>query len=136
MRYYTRFCAICNAACVSGHFDPGKVPRLPPEEWAIRANALSDGVVEYLEAKGASNGDPTKDRRRQLSQERKRATDDIEALAALGLVVLSRDRAGIRPLPPDNWRQAREAFRTSGTRPRLLGDDDESLAYIDTQERR
>lgn len=134
LRYYTRFCAIWNAACVSGHFDPGKVPRLSPEEWAIRANALSDGVVEYLEAKGT--GEQSKDRRRKLSDQRKRATDDIEALAGLGLVVLSKDRAGIRPLPPDNWRQAHEAARANGTRPRLLGNDDESLAYIDTHERR
>jgi hypothetical protein len=130
LRYYTRACALWNAACVTGKYDPAKVTPATPEEWAIRANTLSHGVAEYMEAKAAGESAP--DRRRQLSAERKNIADDLDDLATRGLVVLSKSsKAGtVRVLPPENWLEARAMGRESGTRPYRLaadvaaGDDD------------
>ena len=130
LRYYTRACALWNAACVTGDFDPSKVALATPEEWATRANALSHGVVEYLEAKAAGGDVP--DRRRQLSAERKNITDDLDELADRGLVVLGKPgkTGALRVLPPGNWLEARNLGRENGARRHRLaadveaGDDD------------
>lgn len=126
LRYYTRACALWNAACVTGQFDPSKVALATHEDWAIKANTLSHGVVEYMEAKAAGNLRALKPwHKSEASKSRKDVANDLDDLEGRGLVVLSKSsKAGtIRVLPPENWLEARTLGQTSGARRHRLAAD-------------
>lgn len=129
LRYYTRACALWNAVHVAGNFDPARAPAMTPDEWALRANALSHGVVEYLDAKAAGNRKAIKPwHKAEAHKNRKDAIGDLDDLAARGLVVLGKSGRSdtIRILPPDNWKEARALGADKGARPHRLAADVEA----------
>ena len=126
LRYYVRLAAAWNAAFSdnSGTFDMARFKALPLEEWAALANSLQAGTVDYLAAKQA--GQETTDRRRQLSMERKRAREDLEALAEEHKLIQLEGKGNlVRPLPPSDYLEAWELFRQQGGRPTSPFPDDE-----------
>lgn len=118
LRYYTRACALWNAACVTGAFDPAKITEATPDEWAMRANTLSHGVVEYLEARAAGNMGAIKPwHKSEASKVRKDVVKDLDNLAERGLVTLVKCKRGaVRILPPANWLEARALGVSNGAR--------------------
>ena len=127
LRYYVRLTATWNAAFSdrSGAFDEEKLRAMPLEEWAAMANSLQAGVAEYLAEKRAG-GTPQVDRRPQLSMERKRAREDLEALAEEHRLIRLEGKGNlVRPLPPLDYLEAWETFRLQGGRPASPFGDDE-----------
>lgn len=118
LRYYIRFAAHWNAAfCASnGAFDAEKMLARSLEDWAALANALPPNVVEYLSAKRM--GQATQDQRRRLSEERKHAREDLEALEGeYKLIRILKVGDLWKPLPPDDYHAAWGVFRAQGGRP-------------------
>lgn len=124
LRYYTRACAEWNAASVAGDFNPALAPARTAEEWAIRANALGHGVVEYLESKATGQAGKLEVwRKAEAHKSRKKAADDLAQLEGCKLVRLeSTGRGALRVLPPDNWLEARRVGRETGGRPHPLAE--------------
>lgn len=126
LRYYVRLTAAWNAAFSdgSGSFDLDRFKALPLEEWAALANSLQAGVVEYLSA-DEEEKKAIKNRRFALRDDRKRAREDLEALAEEHKLIRLEGKGNlVRPLPPDDYLEAWELFRQQGGRPWSMFDDD------------
>jgi hypothetical protein len=126
LRYYVRLTAAWNAAFSdgSGAFDLDRFKALPLEEWAALANSLQAGVVEYLSA-DEEEKKAIKNRRFALRDDRKRAREDLEALAEEHKLIRLEGKGNlVRPLPPEDYLEAWELFRQQGGRPWSMFDDD------------